>query len=127
MPAAINPAIAPTFAPSPLLTGRGVRLINIFAATAPPTSSQAQKQQLAKLINGITERSPAITPPTSAGCFQSSSIRWSPPSFVLAYLLLRSVGASSSASRFMIRQIGAPVVQRRNEAWRHVKSGDRSE
>src|SRR5262245_64490624 len=55
------------------MTGRGVRLINIFAAIAPPTNSQAQKQQLASPIPGIAERIPAITPPTSAGCFQSSS------------------------------------------------------
>src|SRR5262249_17166582 len=88
MPAAINPATAPTCAPSPLLTGRGARLINIFAATAPPTSSQAQKQQLAQPITGIAERNPAINPPTSAACFKSSSFISSHPSyFVLNYIV----------------------------------------
>src|SRR6185503_15726856 len=64
-----TPARAPAPAPSPLVIGStGDRLINRYAASAPPTIPQPQQQKLPSDTIGMTEPNPSTSPPNSAGC-----------------------------------------------------------
>jgi hypothetical protein len=58
------PAIAPTPAPSPGVTGAGALFIYMKDASSPPKIAHMQQQVL---TIGITDNMPAMRPPTSAG------------------------------------------------------------
>src|SRR4030095_10210224 len=82
-----TPASEPAPAPSLLVTGKtGDRLINRYAASAPPTIPQPQQHRLPYDKIGITEPSPSTRPPSNAGCnFEGLSVIFSqvPPNLGL--------------------------------------------
>src|SRR5215469_8568551 len=64
----IAPAINPVMAPSPDCTGyTGDRFMSIFAAIAPPSSTQKQQQTFPRFTIGIADNRPSVIPPISAG------------------------------------------------------------
>src|SRR5436305_14028670 len=67
MTAPTAPAIAPSTAPSPGLTGAGEALTYRCAAMIPPAIAHAQQQRLGRFTKGIAERMPSTTPPIKAG------------------------------------------------------------
>src|SRR5947209_19553462 len=67
MTAPTAPAIAPSTAPSPGLTGAGELLTYRCAAMIPPAIAHAQQQRLGRFTKGVAERMPSTTPPIKAG------------------------------------------------------------
>src|SRR2546423_2102493 len=80
MTAPTAPAIAPSTAPSPGLTGAGEPLTYRCAAMIPPAIAHAQQQRLGRFTKGIAERMPSTTPPIKAGFILS---------FISVYTLAR--------------------------------------